>query len=133
MTGTLQVNAAVTAGYQYNVTVGSNPALYGYSSPSVGSIAPNSVYKGRTIQTLHSPPLLEFGYDFLLVFSGSVVAKSYFSYLIVQMTSGVRVLTSASSTFTTPSGTDSQWSWGTGSSLVWGASSNGQVRRVIFY
>lgn len=123
------------AGTPFIITVGSNPALYGYAQPGVGSISPSASLRGNNIQGLYSPPASEFGYDLLLVISDVVVPQSYFKYLLLQpgpTTETLRHYATSAATYTTGGGAYSQWQWGDGSSRPWGSIDVGLTRVVTF-
>lgn len=124
------------AGTPFIITVGSNPALYGYSAPGVGSISPSANLRGVTIAGLYSPPASEFGYDLLLVVPDVVVPQLYFKYLLLQpgpVSESLRYYPANSATYGTGGGAYSQWTWGDGSARPWGSIDVGLTRVVAFH
>lgn len=111
-------------GKGYQVTVGNNGAFGYYTlAPPMGSILPDSVYKGQTLQGIFC---LAGGYDLGVQFAG-VLAQALFTAIQVQDSAGViRNYTSASAAFTNAG--QSLWKWGAGASPVWNV--NFQVRSV---
>lgn len=126
MTGVLNAIIAQSAlGFTVNVA-SPGGGLFGWNGSS-GSVTPSTL-KGATIINLYSIGVSSLA--FRLTLQNTVVTQSHFRYLAVQDSSGtIQTLTSASATFTNPSGTDSRWDWSGGG--IW--TTTHSSRLVTFY
>lgn len=107
MTGVLNAMVASSARMIVVGVAAPGGGLFGYNG-AAGSVTPSTV-KGITIDNMVS--IGGGGLDFRLGFS-SVVAQDFFRYLVIQDSSGnYQIRTSASATFSNPSGTRSSWDW----------------------
>jgi hypothetical protein len=125
MTGVLNAVVAQSAlGYAVNVSAPGG-GLFGWNGLS-GSVTPSTL-KGATINDLYSIGTSSLN---LRLDLSSVVAQSYFRYLVVQDSTGaLQTFTSASATFSNPGGTSTRWDWS--GSGVWTTSH--ASRLLTFY
>lgn len=124
--------AAVTAAASYSYVLGpaeNASGAFGYDSTSgtPGTLNPITTLKGVTIITLRSDNLSA---DLALVMQG-VRAQNFWRTIVAQATDGTwRRFNSADASFSAPANT--VWSFGTGSSRVWTASTPTPRGVIIF-
>jgi hypothetical protein len=107
------------------VTVGTNGTNHGFADTPFGSIDRATIF-GITVLNIVDVNNVTF-----LIQVNTVVSQDLFRSVGLQKNDGSFVfLTSASATFSSPSG-KSQWTWTPGD--IWGTSDVGNNRLVVFY
>jgi hypothetical protein len=137
MTGAVQANSGVMSAvsFSYQLTPGNNggsAGVFGYSTvdgSNPGSLSPILTFRGATIQRIRSSNVSE---DLLINLATAGLPQTFWRLLVIQDTTGAwrRYFSSAATAFS--NGVITSWSFGTGSSPVFTATTPAP-RGVIFF
>lgn len=119
------------AARSFTIVLGTGSGLTGYTNLSggIGTIAPNDVLQGLTIDRLSSLNTAP-AEDIDLNMSGSGTSQMLFNTMIIQDGSGAfRTYQAADATFDSAT---NRWRWGDGSNRVWLSTDSGETKRVTF-